>query len=103
VLFYTCCDNGVKEIFDRTSVCWLVCDNLLLMNFGSYEIILMCCVVTTVVMVILLRDFGSYVFYLNFGWLVGDHLLLWEFGFYGICIYMYACVVITVAMVLLVL
>jgi hypothetical protein len=41
--------------------CWLVCDHLLLRDFGSYGIILMnLCVVITVAVVMLLRDFGLY-------------------------------------------
>jgi hypothetical protein len=57
------------------------------MNFGSYEIILMCCVVTTVVMVILLRDIGPYVFYLNFGWLV----IICCYGILGFMGYVFIC------------
>jgi hypothetical protein len=42
------------------------------------------CVVITVAIVMLLRDFGPYVFYLYVGWLVSDHLLLRYFGTYEI-------------------
>jgi hypothetical protein len=56
---------------------WLVCNHLLLRDFGPYGIISMNVCVITVAMVLLLRDFGGYVFYLYFGWLVGCLLIIY--------------------------
>jgi hypothetical protein len=46
---------------------WLLDDHLLLSDFGPNEIIFMNVFVVTVAMVMLLRDFGLYVFYMYVG------------------------------------
>jgi hypothetical protein len=59
---------------------------MLLWDSESYVIIFMkLCTVISFAIVLLLRDYGPYVFYEN----VGDHLLLSDFGPYGITYVVY--------------
>jgi hypothetical protein len=67
---------------------WLVGNNFLLGDFGPYGVTFInVCVVIAFDMVMLLRDFGPYIFSLC--WLVSDHLIISDFGPYGQFLWLY--------------